>query len=223
MFPPTSSRRFRFIVFDWDGTLADSTAQIARAVRAAYADLSLPVPAENAARFIIGLKLDAAFRALSPGASDATLSEISRRYVAHYLTEDASIPLFEGARELLADLDDAGYFLGVATGKSRKGLKRSLETHRLTTRFHATRTADEGAAKPSPQMLLDLMRMTGTEPNETLMIGDTTHDVLMAKNARVASLAVSYGAHDVPTLSTAAPDAIAGSVEELRKWLEKNG
>jgi phosphoglycolate phosphatase len=216
-------RRFRLLVFDWDGTVVDSTAPIVRAVQAAYRDLGLAPPEEQAARYIIGLKLDTAFSHLSPKLSEKAIDELLNRYRYHYWQSDADIPLFEGISALLEKLDHEDYFLGVATGKSRKGLDRMLRQNGLMQRFHVTRCADESFSKPHPEMLLYLMDRLGMTPEQTLMIGDTTHDIEMAKNAQVRALAVSYGAHDKDNLRKSGPLAIVDSVAALDTWLTMHG
>ncbi|MDR1528851.1 MAG: HAD-IIIA family hydrolase [Burkholderiales bacterium] len=217
-----SNRPYSLLVFDWDGTIADSARQIVSAVQAAYRDLSLPPPDDRAASYIIGLRLDMAIKTLSPTLPPATINDIIQRYLYHYLQNDSEIPLFSGVRELLDELDRDGFLLAVATGKSRRGLDRMLRVHDLSHRFHVTRTADESFSKPNPAMLHFLMDRVGVAPRQTLMIGDTTHDVLMAKNAGITALAVTYGAHDTKTLHTSEPNAMVGSIAELRQWLIEN-
>jgi phosphoglycolate phosphatase len=214
------NKNLKLIVFDWDGTIADSTRQIVNAVQGAFADLGLPIPTDAASRFIIGLRLDEAIRSLYPSADDALVETLRQRYLHHYLKQDGEIPLFQGMSELLQTLDDAGYFLAVATGKSRKGLERMLDYHCLRHRFHATRTPDEGRPKPYPDMLLFLMDIVGVTPAETLMIGDTTHDIYMAQNANAHSLAVTYGAHSEPLLDQANPTGKATNVAEILAWIK---
>jgi len=223
MEPNTRPRRFQLLVFDWDGTVADSTAPIVHAVQAAYHDLGLLPPTENAARYIIGLELGKAFTTLSPEQPERMITGLLERYRYHYLLGDAEIPLFDGMRALLEKLDRQHYLLGVATGKSRKGLDRVLRQKNLMKRFHATRCADESFSKPHPEMLLHLMERLGVAPEQTLMIGDTTHDILMAKNARVPALAVSYGAHDKDILRQNQPLDIVDSVAALDTWLAMHG
>jgi phosphoglycolate phosphatase len=217
------TRRFRLLVFDWDGTVVDSTVPIVRAVQAAYRDLGLVPPDEKATRYIIGLKLDTAFFSLSPDLPEKTIEELLDRYRYHYWQSDAEIPLFGGISALLEKLDGEDYFLAVATGKSRKGLDRMLRQNGLMQRFHATRCADESFSKPHPEMLLYLMDRLGVTPEQTLMIGDTTHDILMAKNARSQALAVSYGAHDEDSLQQSQPLDVVGSVSALDTWLTMHG
>ena len=219
---PFGPRRFRFVVFDWDGTLADSTAIIAGALRQACRDVGEPVPSEGDARFVIGLGLADALRHVAPGLPVSRHPDLVARYRYHYLAQDSVIPLFAGAREMLADLNAAGFLLGVATGKSRAGLDRALAQQDVGHLFAATRCADEGFAKPHPDMLLRLMDRVGVQPDETLMIGDTTHDLELARNARVAALAVAYGAHEPEDLIEREPLATLHSIAELRAWLASN-
>ncbi len=217
-----SPRRFRFLVFDWDGTLADSTSIIATSLQRACADVGEPVPCDADARFVIGLGLADALRRVAPSLPPQRWSALSERYRHHYLSRDGDIPLFDGARELLDEAAAAGFLLGVATGKSRKGLARALEQQQIAHRFVATRCADEGLPKPHPDMLLHLMERVGASADETLMIGDTTHDLELARNAGASALAVAYGAHEVDGLARASPLATVHSIVELRQWLREN-
>jgi phosphoglycolate phosphatase len=215
-------QRFRLLVFDWDGTLADSTAIIAGAIQQACTDLGLPVPDDAAARYVIGLGLADAMRHVAPTLPLSEHPRLSERYRYHYLTRDPEIPLFEGAREMLDELDARGFLLAIATGKSRAGLARALAQQGLAHRFVASRCADEGFPKPHPDMLLALMDRCGAEPRETLMIGDTTHDLELARNAGASAIAVTYGAHGADGLAGFAPLATLSSVAELRAWLNAN-
>jgi phosphoglycolate phosphatase len=215
-------RRFPLLVFDWDGTLADSTGIIAGAIQQACRDLELPVPDDEAARFVIGLGLSDALRHVAPTLPAAEHPRLSERYRHHYLARDPEIPLFEGAREMLDELDARGFLLAIATGKSRVGLTRALTQQGLAHRFVASRCADEGFPKPHPDMLLSLMERCGTTPAETLMIGDTTHDLELARNAGASAVAVTYGAHGVDGLAGLSPLATLSSVQELRAWLGAN-
>jgi len=215
-------RRFRLVVFDWDGTLCDSTVIIAEAIQNACRDLGEPVPDTRSAQFVIGLGLADAMRTVAPGLPVHRHSELAAHYRQHYLAREDDIPLFPGAAELLEELDASGYLLAVATGKTRAGLNRVLAKNGLATRFHATRCADEGFPKPHPDMLLHLMERLAVAPGETLMIGDTTHDLELARNAGVAGLAVAYGAHESEGLAQSAPLATVHSIAELKDWLAAN-
>jgi phosphoglycolate phosphatase len=215
-------RRFRLIVFDWDGTLVDSTGLIADSIQRACRDIAQPVPDDTTARYVIGLGLAEMLRHIAPGLPPERHGELTARYRHHFLARDAEVPLFDGARELLSDLDAAGYLLGVATGKSRRGLDRAMAQQGIGDRFVATRCADEGFPKPHPDMLLHLMERTGFGPGETLMIGDTTHDLELARNAGTAAVAVAYGAHGPEGFAAFGPLATVHSVAELRQWLRAN-
>jgi phosphoglycolate phosphatase len=217
-----SQRRFKLIVFDWDGTLCDSTGIIAEAIQNACRDLGEPVPDMQSARFVIGLGLADAMRTVAPGLPVHRHSELAAHYRRHYLAREDDIPLFPGAAELLEELDASAYFLAVATGKTRAGLDRALAKNGLATRFHATRCADEGFPKPHPDMLLHLMERLAAAPRETLMIGDTTHDLELARNAGASGVAVAYGAHEPEGLAQLAPLATMHSIAELREWLVAN-
>jgi phosphoglycolate phosphatase len=215
-------RKFDLIVFDWDGTLADSTAPIVHAMKEACRDLRLPVPDDVAARHVIGLGVVDAMSVVAPDLPASRYAEFGRRYGHHYLAREPEIPLFSGARELLADLEAAGFLLAVATGKSRAGLARMLELYGLERAFDATRCADEGLPKPHPDMLLHLMDLLAVDPDATLMVGDTTHDLDLARNAGAQSVAVAYGAHTSGDLQRGSPLAVVDSVPALREWLERN-
>lgn len=216
------AKRFELIVFDWDGTLMDSAALIVNSVQRAAGDLGLAPPSDARARHIIGLGLIDALRHALPDLDESRYAELADRYRYHYLSRDHELDLFAGAAELIAELAQAEHLLAVATGKSRRGLDRALEGSGLGAYFHGTRCADECHSKPHPQMLHELMDEFGVTAEATLMIGDTTHDLLMARNAGVASLAVAYGAHPRVELEAAQPLHCAGSLEEMATWLRGN-
>ena len=216
------ARRFGLIVFDWDGTLADSTSIIAASIQAACCDIGQPVPDDAAARYVIGLGFTAAARHVAPALAPERYAMLSAAYRDHYMAREAAIPLFAGARELLDELAEAGYLLAVATGKSRAGLDHALTRNGLQGMFHATRCADEGMPKPHPEMLLSLMSLLGTTSERTLMIGDTTHDLDLARNAGTCALAVAYGAHERMSLAQRNPVATVDSIGTLRQWLSAN-
>ncbi|MES2049394.1 MAG: HAD-IIIA family hydrolase [Pseudomonadota bacterium] len=216
-----AKKQFDFIVFDWDGTLMDSTATIVKCIQASAKDLGLPIPDERAAAFVIGLSLSDAMQAVMPEVDPKYYPRMVERYRYHYLAKDHELPLFPGVREMLAELSQEGYFLAVATGKSRVGLNRALHSANLLSSFDATRCADETFSKPHPAMLQELTRELGQDMKRTLMIGDTTHDLHMAANAGAASVAVEYGAHDASFLHELSPMYSAKTVEELHVWLNQ--
>ena len=215
-------RQFDLLVFDWDGTLLDSTGAIVEAVQAACRDLGQPEPSDEHARQVIGLGLAEALRHSVPGLADEQFPQMVERYKYHYLSLDHELRLFDGIRELLAELHASGFLLAVATGKSRRGLDRSLVQSGLSVYFSASRCADECFSKPHPQMLDELMAEFAVPPERTLMVGDTTHDLQMAINAGVAGLAVGYGAHSAAALDALNPLARLHSVGGLARWLATN-
>lgn len=217
--PGTRTPRFPLLVFDWDGTLVDSTALIVASIREACRAIGAAVPDEERARHVIGLGLFDALHHVVPDVSPARYPELSARYREYFVARDAEIPLFDGMRELLGELEARGHLLAIATGKSRRGLERALAQQRIGHHFAATRCADEGFAKPHPDMLLYLLERTGVPAAGALMIGDTTHDLELARNAGTAAVAVTYGAHAPADLSRLAPLGIVDSVVELRGWL----
>lgn len=217
------AKRFELIVFDWDGTLLDSAGAIVACIQAAAVDLGMAPPAEERARHVIGLGLSEALRHALPDLEQERHMELADRYRHHYLSRDHELPLFQGAAELVRSLAADGYLLAVATGKSRKGLDRAFATSGLREYFHASRCADECHSKPHPQMLDELMAELGVPPELTLMIGDTTHDLEMARNAGVGGLAVAYGAHPRAALEALSPLHCAASTAELADWLCQHG
>ena len=218
----TLPRQFKLLVFDWDGTLMDSAAAIAASLQAACRDVGLPEPSTESARFVIGLGLEDAIQHVAPGAEPQHYPVLRDRYRVHFLERDAATTLFAGAAETIAELRAGGYLLGVATGKSRRGLDRALVATGLDVHFHATRCADECPPKPHPGMLLSLMEALGTTSRETLMIGDTTHDMAMAAAAGVTRLAVTYGAHARESLAGFEPVACLDDFPSLRSWLREH-
>lgn len=213
---------YELIVFDWDGTLMDSAAMIVDSVQAAARDLGLEPPSDERARHIIGLGLEDALRHALPDLPEARYADLVERYRHHYLSRDHELVLFAGATALIENLAAQGRWLAVATGKSRRGLDRALEQSGLGPFFHGTRCADECHSKPHPQMLEELMAELAVPPAQTLMIGDTTHDLLMAKNAGVDAVGVSYGAHPRAALLAAGPRYLADSLVDLDAWLRAN-
>ena len=209
----------RVVVFDWDGTLVDSTGAIAGAIRAAAADLGLAVPTPRLASHVIGLGLSDALRQAVPDLPVDRTKAFIERYREHFFARNPHLRPFDGITDLLDTLGQRDAWLAVATGKSRAGLDRSLERLGWRGRFITTRTADEGAPKPDPWMLLDICAELGVAASEALMVGDTTHDLGMAESAGARAIAVSYGAHPRDALASFPSLAIADSVEALSEAL----
>ena len=212
-------RQFDLIAFDWDGTLFDSTALIARCIQAAVRDVGGTVPNDQDASYVIGMGLMQALAHAAPDVPQDKYPKLGKRYKYHYAKHQHDLALFDGVLPLLADLKQRQHWLTVATGKSRAGLNEALQSVELKHVFDGSRTADETAGKPSPLMLHQLMHEFGVEPERTLMIGDTTHDLQMALNAGCASLGVSYGAHEPDAFHALKPRFVAHSVRELHDWL----
>ena len=211
--------RFDLVVFDWDGTLSDSTAAIARAIQDAAADLGLPVPDDATASHVIGLGLHDALARAVPTLAPERIPEYSSRYRFHYLAREAELVLFPGARELIAELRAAGALLAIATGKSQRGLQRALASTALGSEFAATRCADQTHPKPHPAMLLELADELMVAPERTLMVGDTTHDLQMAAAAGAAAAGLTQGAHPYDQLAACRPLALFDSLAQLHEWL----
>ena len=213
---------YQLLVFDWDGTIIDSASTIAECIRHAAADVGLPVPTKEQASHVIGLGLQDALRHAVPSLRPERVPEFVERYREHFRASEHTMDLFAGMRELLAALS-AERTLGIATGKSRRGLDRSLETTALKQYFRASRCADETHPKPHPAMLLELMDELDVAAEQVLMIGDTSHDLEMARAAGVDALAVTYGAHAEEGLRSCQPLACVATVSELEQWLSEQG
>ncbi len=215
-------RQFDLICFDWDGTLFDSTAIIVRSIQQAVLDVGGARPTDQAAAYVIGMALMPALAHAAPDVPKDKYPLLGERYRHHYLATQHDISLFDGVLPMLADLKRRHHWLTVATGKSRRGLDDVLASRQLHGIFDGSRTADETAGKPHPRMLHELMREFGAEPERTLMICDTTHDLQMAVNAGCASVGVSYGAHEPSEFGALRPRFIAHSATELHRWLADN-
>ena len=214
--------RYELLVFDWDGTLIDSAGAIVWCIQSACRELGLPVPDDARASHVIGLGLQDALAYAVPGLPPEDYGRVVESYRRHFLARDAEIPLFPGAEAMLSGLRERGHVLAIATGKSRAGLSRALENTGLRPLFASSRCADQCAPKPAPDMLLELMAELGTGEANTLMIGDTVHDLNMAESAGVPAVAVSYGAHAKADLARLGPLACLESINELTQWLTRN-
>ncbi len=217
------SSQYELVVFDWDGTLMDSAARIVSSLKAAGEDLALAARSDLECRNVIGLGMHEAINALHPGLDPEISTRFAERY-RHYFLVACPLPevLFNGVHEILHDLEQRRLWLGVATGKSRKGLNRSLEQTGCKRYFHSTRCADETCSKPDPMMLREIVEELGIPPHKTIMIGDTEYDMEMAQRAGTAAVAVTYGAHESHRLANHQPLACLQSVEALGQWLANN-
>lgn len=212
-------RPLRLAVFDCDGTLVDSQHSIWAAVSAAFRSLDLAPPALAQSRRVIGLPLADALAALVPAEAGVDHARLTERYREAFFAMRASgevvEPLFPGIAEALEALEAAGYLLGIATGKSRRGLERTLAGHALLQRFVTLQTSDDGPGKPHPHMLERAIAEAGAAAGACVMIGDTTFDVLMARAAGAKALGVAWGYHEAAELSAAGAHAIAAAAAEL--------
>jgi phosphoglycolate phosphatase len=212
-------KQYDLIVWDWDGTLADSTGMITNALVKAAQQVGLPALDPAKATSIIGLGLRESIYALFGDLPEAQARDLAAQYNTNYYAGESEIPLFPGAFDTIIELNKRGYKLAVATGKGRRGLNLALQHCGLTQYFHATKTVDECFSKPHPQMLDALMDELVVMPERTLMIGDTHYDLQMAKNAGVHTAAVTYGAQSAVQLSPYSPEYVFNSFHDLSTWL----
>lgn len=219
---PTRPRRFDLIAFDWDGTLFDSTKIIVRCIQRAVADVGGAVPSDKAAAYVIGMGLMEALAHAAPDVPQERYPNLAARYRHYWRVHLNDISLFDGVLPMLDELKARHHWLAVATGKSRRGLDEVLESSQLRRVFDGSRTADETAGKPHPRMLHELMREFGADPERTLMVGDTTHDLQMAVNAGCPAVGVSYGAHEPGEFESLNPLFVAHSIGDLHRWLLEN-
>jgi phosphoglycolate phosphatase len=213
----------RLIVFDCDGTLVDSQHLIVAAARQAFAAEGLPPPAAADVHEVIGLSLELAIKVLRPAAPAALLARLVEGYRAAWRALRSGgmhEPLYPGALTTLHELDRRGHLLGVATGKGRPGLDSVLVHHRLSTLFTSLQTADCHPSKPHPSMLEAAMRETGSDPDQTLMVGDTSYDMTMAHAAGVGAVGVAWGYHPVEVLTAAGAGTILERFEDLLELVE---
>jgi phosphoglycolate phosphatase len=214
------TKSFDLIVFDWDGTLMDSTAHIASAIQQASRELGLATPSDRQARQVIGLSLNEALSLACPDLPAERYPEMVEAYRRHFFSGDETIVLFDGVTTALSALAAEGIQLAVATGKSRRGLDRALEVTGLGPLFSATRTQDDCPSKPHPAMLLELMEQLDCAPEHTLMVGDTSHDLLMARQAGTHAAGVCYGAHPREELASCSPLELFDDFPSLHLWLK---
>ncbi len=212
--------KYNLIVFDWDGTLMDSQARIITTMQAAIAESGIEHRTSDQIRNIIGLGLEQAIMVLYPELSAQQNTDLANCYRHHFFDANAlASPLFPGAIELLQDLHSKDYSLAVATGKGRRGLTEALEQNNLAHFFHSTRCAEETASKPNPLMLQEIMDELDFSAEQTVMIGDSAYDLEMANNAKVASIAVSFGVHDKSRLLQYKPLTCIDSLSELSQFI----
>lgn len=213
----------RLAVFDCDGTLVDGQGAVCAAMDRAFAECALPPPDHHQVRRIVGLSLPQALRLLAPATTEAQRDELDQAYRAAFRAAreagELAEPLFPGIAELVVRLRAAGWTLGVATGKSDRGLEHCLATHGLSDHFSTLQTADRHPSKPHPAMLEAALAEAGAAPSEAVMIGDTAYDIEMARAAGVRAIGVEWGYHAASELREAGAEAVAASPEELWELL----
>lgn len=213
-------RDYELLIFDWDGTLSDSIGRIVEAMRTAAGLAGRPVRDDLAIKGIIGLGLPEAIRTLYPDITANDLIDFRQHYADSYMAMDVEPSrLFDGVRESLEAFRAEGYRMAVATGKARRGLDRVLKAHGWLEYFDATRAADETASKPDPLMLNEILQHCGVAPEKALMVGDASFDLLMARNAGMDSVAVSYGAQSIESLQQFEPRLSIDRFSQLHAWL----
>jgi len=220
-------KQYPLLVFDWDGTLVDSIERIVTSLQHASKHVADTEITETRAKNVIGLGLMEAISQLLPEldakSESGVLENIADVYRQHYLYDNPiPAPLFAGVNELLTDLRDTGYTLAISTGKSRVGLERSINEHKLAEYFAASRCAGENKSKPHPEMLHEILQQLNFSPAQALMIGDSEHDLKMANNANVSSIGVTQGVHDTTTLAKLNPLTCLSNITELSDYLNQN-
>ena len=217
----------RLAIFDCDGTLVDSQGNIYLAMEAAFAGAKLDAPSREATRRVVGLSLIEAMQQLLPEAEPDFHIDLAEAYKSAFfeMRQAGTVhePLYDGVAETIHALDTGGWLLGVATGKSDRGLAAVLDTHALTDRFVTLHTADRHPSKPHPSMIDACIADAGAAPETTVMIGDTSFDMAMAKAAGVVAIGVSWGYHPPEELRAAGADMVLGQAGEIAPALEELG
>lgn len=213
---------YKLLIFDWDGTLANSIGRIVESMHVASDRAGFARRDDFAVKGIIGLGLPEAIRSLYPEIDDEGLMAFRQYYADHYIALEAEpSPLFDGVVETLDAFRAEGYHLAVATGKARRGLDRVLGAHGWQDYFDVTRAADETASKPHPLMLEQILAHCEVRPEQALMVGDSSFDLQMARNAGMGSVAVSYGAQTIEALRAFEPRLTIDRFPELHVWLSR--
>ncbi|MCL1105829.1 HAD-IIIA family hydrolase [Shewanella algicola] len=213
----SQDKAFDLVIFDWDGTLMDTVGKIVTCMQSVAQELALTVPTEQQVRDVIGLSLPSIMPILF--SEHQNHQQIIDCYRRHHVASDYPTPLFDGVEALIKQLHEAGYQLAIATGKAREGLDKVLELTGLNQYFHASRCASDAQSKPHPEMLHALLSHFDVTADKAIMIGDSIHDLTMANNANMASIGVSYGAHDEARLQRLQPLAIVNSPSAIRDYL----
>ena len=216
-------KKYKAVIFDWDGTLMNSEARIVDSIQTAARECGFPVLSDYESKQIIGLSLEMAILGLYPDADQSQVVAMAEAYTQYFL-EDCNVPMeaFDGAESLLFNLRQHGIKLAIATGKSRKGLNQVLGERGFGVYFDTTRTPVESASKPDPLMLEQILAEFALSVDEVVMIGDTTFDMEMARNIGMDRIALSHGVHQMEVLAEYHPVAQLDSLQELNVWLMQN-
>ncbi|MGB1255230.1 MAG: HAD-IA family hydrolase [Thiolinea sp.] len=220
---PSREQAYSLLIFDWDGTLMDSSARIVKCMQYAARSVGVAEADSGAVRSMIGLSLEVTVRRLYPDLDYARCEQMVDEFRRRSLSDEVKIsPLFDGVEAILRQLVEQGYDLAVATGKSRRGLDKDLLEAGVGDLFPITRTADETFSKPHPLMLQEILTDYDLDANDALMIGDTEYDLQLAANAGMDALAVSYGVHNAERLLQYQPCGLLDTFEQLPDWLLMN-
>lgn len=216
--------RYKVIIFDWDGTLVDSTARIVDSMQMAARSVGMSEISDFAIQQIIGLGLPEALKQLWPSISDSLLQQMRIHYPANFSTHsNVSVDFFADARLLLGELQSLGYVLAVATGKTRRGLDEMLDLMGVRDDFAITRCADETTSKPNPHMLNEILAELGLSSDQALMVGDTSFDLDMARAINMDSVGMTHGAHASEILLSSGAKALCHDLNDLLEWIKLNG
>ena len=219
-----SSNKYRVIIFDWDGTLVDSTARIVDSMQIAAASVELPTLTDHAIQQIIGLGLPEALRRLWPHITATELELMRTHYSANFsFHSDVHVDFFPSAHDFFAELQSLGYILAVATGKTRRGLDEMLDSMAVRDVFAITRCADETTSKPDPHMLNEILAELNLSSEQALMVGDTSFDLDMARAINMDAVGMTHGAHDSETLLLSGAKSLCHDLNDLLDWIKSNG
>ncbi len=214
------NKKYKMLIFDWDGTLMDSQQKIVQTLRSTLLQLNLVDQSDDQLKNVIGLGLSEAIIQLYPKLNEQQVKQFADLYRHIFVLPDQPCPvLFDGVIAMLKKLHQQGVILVIATGKGRQGLEQAIDSSGVREFFYASRCADETFSKPNPQMLIELLDEFSLTPAEAIMIGDTIYDLEMANNIKMDSLAVSYGVHEIDRLLNYNPILVCDTIKELEESL----